>query len=41
MTWAGSRATAYAGRAVVGYSLPGELFDFDSAPGFTGGLYVG
>ena len=40
-TGAGSRVTAYAGRAVVGSDTPDSLFAFDAVPGFGGGVFVG
>jgi len=40
-TGAGSRVTAYAGRAVVGKPKPDAIFEFDAVPGFDGGVFVG
>src|SRR5687768_9548176 len=40
-TAAGSRATAYLGRSIGPSGTPPAALDFDTVPGFTGGVFVG
>jgi hypothetical protein len=40
-TGAGSKVTAYAGKAIPVDGTPATLFSFDAVPGFTNGVFVG